>query len=646
METRTTSGPGPVDTSASPHARWRTLPLRAVRLSDRFWKPRQELNHDVSLPNGYRMLEQAGNLHDLRLAAGQATGPYRGPVYMDSDVYKWLEAVAYELARRPDPALETAGRSVIELIAAAQGEDGYLNSYWQIVEPHRRWEDLSHGHELYCAGHLIQAAVAFQRATGQTELLAVARRFADYIDSVFGPGRRAGTPGHPEIEMALVELYRESGDARYLNLARFFIDQRGRGLLGPGGHGGPAYYQDHQPVREARTIEGHAVRALYLASGVADLYLETGEGALWSTLESQWQDMTRRKMYVTGGLGSRHLGEAFGEPYELPNDRAYCETCAAIGSVMWNWRMLLATGDGRFADVLERTLYNGVLAGISLDGRHYFYVNPLLSHGVDSLLGRKTAVRAEWHSCACCPPNVMRLLASLSHYVATRNQQGVQIHLYATADLAIPLDSERTIRLAMVTDYPWQGNVQIRVIDSPPEPWSLELRLPGWSGTSTLRVNGHQLDQPDVCRGYVVVDRQWQHGDVVELELDLAPRLTEAHPLVDPDRASVAIERGPIVYCLEQPDQEPGVDVLGVEIDSTSPLVSRWRPDLLGGVVAVEANGSALDLSPWDQSLYLPAGTTRQLDRRPIRLTAIPYYAWANRGPARMRVWIPRILTS
>ena len=516
-----------------------------------------------------------------------------------------------------------------------------MDSYWQVVEPQRRWNDLSMGHELYCAGHLIQAAVAFHRCTGEPRLLEIARRFADNIDSVFGPGKRDGTPGHPEIELALVELYRDTGQRRYLDLARFFVDRRGHGLLDPGRQRHSAYFQDHVPVREASTVEGHAVRQLYLTSGLADLYLETGDESLWQALLRQWDDMVQRKMYVTGGVGSRHMGEAFGEPYELPNDRAYCETCAAIASVMWNWRMLLATGESRYADVLERTLYNAILSGISLNGERYFYVNPLLSHGVDSLIGRKFAERFGWHSCACCPPNVMRLFASLDHYLATRDVEGIQIHLYAPAELDVALPSGQSVRLKMATAYPWDGNVALTRVETSSAPWSLSLRIPNWATEATVRVNGEPRDSCETSNGYAVVSRTWRAGDVVELDMPMAARLTEAHPLVDPTRGSVAIERGPLVYCLEQPDQDPPVRVLDLEIDASAPLTERWQPDLLGGVVTITAEGTAIDPAAWSERFYAPAGTSFGLPRRTARLTAIPYYAWANRGATAMRVWIP-----
>ena len=366
----------------------------------------------VSLITGYAQLEKSGNFNNLRLAAGAGEGDYRTPMFMDSDVYKWLEAVGYELAADPNPTLEEMANHAIDLLEAAQADDGYLDSYWQVVKPDQRWTDIEHGHELYCAGHLFQAAVAYPRGTGDRRLLDIACRVADNIDGVFGPDKRHSTPGHPEIEMGLIELYRETGEKRYLDLAIFFLDERGQGHLKPIYRWTPTkYYQDHVPVRDASTMEGHAVRQLYLTAGVTDAYLETGEQALFDAMLRQWHDMTERKMYITGGLGALHEGEAFGEPYELPNDSCYCETCAQIASIMWSWRMLLATGESRYADLLEQTLYNGFLSGISLDGQRYFYVNPLLSRGPDrstttrssSAPNGTAAPAARPTSCACWP---------------------------------------------------------------------------------------------------------------------------------------------------------------------------------------------------------------------------------------------------
>ncbi len=630
---------GPINTSHSPYAKLRATGLDDFRFDDGFWSARQAVNRGVSLRHGYSQLEASGNFNNLLLAAGRGTGTYRTPVFMDSDVYKWLEAVGYELGCRADADLARLADHAIQLVQDAQVDDGYLNSYWQVVEPNRRWQDLQHGHELYCAGHLFQAAVAYVRATGDDRLLRVARRFADYIDTVFGQDKRAGTPGHPEVETALVELYRETQESRYLRLAQYFIDARGHGLLGEHRLGSAAYYQDHVPVRAASTVEGHAVRQLYLTAGVTDLYLETGDGALLAALERQWRDMATRKLHVTGGLGAQHFGEAFGEPYELPNDRAYCETCAQIASIQWNWRMLLATGERRFADLMELTLYNAFLSGVSLDGRRYFYVNPLLSRGAAPLLGRKRVVRPEWHGCACCPPNVMRLLASLQHYFCTVTDRGVQLHQFAPGALETKLGGA-AIRLSVRTDYPWHGSVDVRVDEAPPAPWELCIRVPGWCKDARLRLNGSPLEMQQVD-GYAVIERAWRAGDTVQIDLEMPVTLLTGHPRIDPVRGSVALQRGPLVYCFEQVDQDADVDVQDALISLAGQPEPVWREDLLGGVMQVATAGYAQNMDAWSEQIYRRADAAQTDARRGVTLRAVPYYAWANRGPNAMRVWIP-----
>jgi DUF1680 family protein len=638
-----TRGASPTDTTRSPAAALQTLGGAAVTIEGGLWARRQATNRDAALPHGYRMLEAAGNLENLRIAAGSSTGRYQGPVFMDSDVYKWIEAAAYEYARVPGDWLRSHMAAAIDIIGAAQGEDGYLNSHYQVAEPGRRWTDFAQGHELYCAGHLFQAAVAHHRATGEERLLGIARRFADYLDTTFGvggPGKRLGTPGHPEIEMGLTELYRETGERRYLHLASFFLDQRGRSWLGPGRYNSAAYYQDRVPVREAAGLEGHAVRALYLTAGIADVYLETAEAALLAALDRQWADLVSHKLYVTGGVGSRHLGEAFGQPYELPNELAYCETCAAIASILWSWRMLLATGQARFADLIDRTLHNAVLAGVSLDGERYFYVNPLASNGRVEHLGRGGCRRKEWHLVACCPPNVMRLLASLGHYVATRDRTGLQVHQYAPARIATELPSRRPAGLRMETRYPWEGAVRLTIEEGDGSAWTLSLRLPQWCDRATARVNGSAVEAAPDGNGYLRLERAWRPGDAVEVDFPMRAGLIEPHPAIESARGSLAIERGPLVYCLEQADQGDA-SVAELEIDPTAALASRWEPELLEGVVVVRASGFRIDASSWGRQLYRPFRPGALPARQRVELTAIPYFAWANRSPGAMRVWVP-----
>ena len=626
---------GPVDTSNSPHARLKTLPLANISLLDGFWAQKQKVNRESSINCGYKMLKDVGTYTNFLLARGESVeGGWKGHRSRDSDLYKWLEAVSYELAAHPESDLKQAADEAIELIASAQVDDGYLNTYFQYVEPERRWKDLGMGHELYAAGHLIQAAVAHRRATGKDDLLDVARRFADNIDSIFGPGKRDGTAGHPEIEMALVELYRTTGEKRCLDLANFFIDRRGHKTL-TSRLFASWYYPDHVPVREASKIEGHAVRALYLAAGLTDAYMETGEKALLEALERQWHDMATRKMYVTGGLGASHRGESFGKRYELPNDTAYAETCAAIAGIMWSWRMLLATGEGRFANVIERTLYNGFLSGVSLDGTKYFYQNPLRSVGNNE--------RVEWFGCACCPPNVMRLLSSIQHYVATSDDNGIQIHQYATSRIEADIEGRR-VALAINTNYPWEELVSIIIEETGASAWELAFRIPAWSDKCSLRVNG-KAEQFEIRKGYAVISRTWKKGDTVELDVPMTPRFTLAHPAIDSNRGKVAIERGPIVYCLEQCDHDSSLNILDVEIDTSAPLETKWRDDILGGVMTIKAQGTSVDFGPWEGELYRNLTAPVELNRQPVQLTAIPYYAWANRAKGPMRVWIPKART-
>ncbi len=469
-------------------ARARPIDARGVHLTGGFWKRRADTNHARTIPHGFEQLEAAGNFHDLRLAAGEK-GEYRAlgimfssPFpFLDSDVYKWLEGVGWELGREDDPKLRQMGDQAIALVQAAQRPDGYINSFVQVLGGNSEYRDLQWGHELYTMGHMFQAAVAWHRGVGDDRLLDVSRRAADHIDRAMGPksGREA-IDGHPEIEMALVELFRVSGEQRYLDLARRFIDLRGHGMLGEGRFGS-SYWQDHRPVREAPTVAGHAVRQLYLDCGAVDVAVETGDNELLDAVIARWRDMVATRSYVTGGLGSRDRDEAFGDPYELPPDRAYNETCAAIASVMLSWRLLLATGEAAYADQLERTLYNAVLSGVSFDGTSFFYRNPLQRRSVTAPLGEHDGERRHWYLCACCPPNLMRTVATFPHLLATTSDGAIQLQQYAAAEIGASVAGS-AVRLAVETDYPWKGEVTVRVLESSGEsPWSLQLRQPAWA---------------------------------------------------------------------------------------------------------------------------------------------------------------------
>jgi len=619
-----------VDTSRSPCAKLRPVPVESVHLEDDFWAPRLRTLREVTLPAQYQLLEETGRIFNFRRTALKEKGDFKGLFFNDTDVYKWLEAVAFSLASAFDQRLYDLARQVVADIAAAQDEDGYLDTYFTFNRKKDRWTNLRDMHELYCAGHLLQAAVAFYRATGERNLLEVACRFADLIASIFGPDKRTGTSGHPEIEMALVELYRTTGNKNYLDLAKFFIDKRGMGLIGGREWCGivlsGTYHIDHKPFRELTEIVGHAVRSLYLNCGVTDLYMETDEQALWDALIRLWRNMTERKMYVTGSVGSRHEEEAFGDDYELPNVRAYSETCATIANVMWNWRMLLVTGDAGFADVMELALYNGALSGISLDGKEYFYVNPLADRGKHR--------RQRWYECACCPPNIARLLASLPGYFYSTSSEGIWIHLYAknTARLDI---MENSVTIIQRTKYPWNGEVEVILQPEKEASFSLSLRIPGWCREAKVLVNGQALKIHIEPGKYAEIRRLWKSGDRVHLSFSMPIERVICHPYVMENTDRVALRRGPIIYCVEQVDN-PDCDVWSLVLPSNSPLEVEWMPNLLNGVTVIRGEASAIVA---EHHLYRSVKDVSP-KVRPTRLTAIPYYAWANREPGPMTVWI------
>jgi DUF1680 family protein len=549
--------------------------------------------------------------------------------FSDSDAYKWLEAASWALAGGPDSELEQLVGIVIQEVADAQRPDGYLNTYFALEKAAERWTNFDL-HEMYCAGHLFQAAVAHYRATGKTSLLEVATRFADHICDTFGPeekGKRRAVDGHEEVEMALVELYRATGNKRYLEQAKFFIEARGRGLLGrPYGNLSPEYAQDHKPARELDLMVGHAVRAVYYNAGIADVYAELNDEGYKVALERLWRNMTTKRMYVTGGIGSRYEGEAFGKDYELPNDRAYTETCAAIGSVMWNWRMLALDGDARYSDLIEWTVYNAVLPGLSLDGQRYFYQNPLADDGSHR--------RQPWFGCACCPPNVARLLASLPGYVYSTSDEGLWVHLYAESAVDTHLPDGQQVKLTQHTRYPWDGEIVLEVTSE--GEFALMLRIPGWCEEgATLSINGEASSELKPG-SYARIARSWQAGDTVRLSLPMPVRYLEAHPYVFEAAGRVALARGPILYCVEGVDH-PGLDVRDLVVPEDSSRIKALASDLLGGVTVLAAPARALSLA--GDYLYRTR-SGHSVPTRPATLTAIPYFAWANREPAPMQVWL------
>jgi len=626
-----------VDTSLSPHARVRPVPVGAVTFADAFWAPRLELNRKTIIPAQWRHCEATGRIDNFRVASGRKQGGFQGMFFNDSDVYKWLEAASWALASGPDPAIEAAVATAVEEIAAAQQADGYLNTYFMFDRAKDRWRNLKDMHELYCAGHFLQAAVAHHRATGSGKLLDVARRLADCIDGIFGPeskGKRHGACGHPEIETALAELARDTGEGRYLDLARFFVDIRGHGVVGGGD-----YHQDRVPFRDLDAMVGHAVRCGYLCTGAADVALETGDSGLRGALDRLWENMTTRRSYVTGAVGARYEGEAFGGDYELPDDRAYAETCAAISMMMWAWRMLALTGDGMFADRVEWTLFNAVLPGVSLDGTAYFYPNPLENDG--------TCRREPWFGCACCPPNVARILASLPGYAYGVSDGAAWVHLYAAGRAKLDVPGAGAVALIQRTDYPWDGTVRIEVDGE--GSFELRLRIPGWcAGGASLLVNGSPVDAPVRSGEYAAVRRTWRRGDTVTLALPMPATRLEAHPHLAGHEDRVALARGPVVYCVEAADLggaegAGGVDPRDLVLPDSAPIRTKPKPGLLGGLVVLETDVLAAVPDPeWDRRLYRAAAPRPAVARRPVSLTAIPYFAWANRAPGRMRVWLRR----
>ncbi|HTW99773.1 MAG TPA: beta-L-arabinofuranosidase domain-containing protein [Acidimicrobiales bacterium] len=616
----------------------------SVELAGGFWGHRQRQNREVTIPYAMSMLEETGTLENLRLAAGASSAAYRLPLFRDSDLYKVLEAIAWERARGADPDQERFFASSVGVIEAAQEPDGYVNSYVQVVEKGRRFGDPAMGHELYCAGHLVQAAVADLRSAGApTALGEVAGRLASLLVGAKRTDEIAFVPGHPEIETALVELYRTVGRHELLDLAAELIARRGRKSL----HWHmfqPPYFQDDVPFVESRTVRGHAVRALYLLAGATDVYTETGRPELLGAIEAQWQDMVSGKTYLTGGLGARHEGESFGDRFELPPDRAYCETCAAIASVMWNWRMLLITGEARFADLMERTLYNGFIGGVGLDGTSFYYENPLQS--------RQPTARAPWYDCACCPPNAMRLLASLQHYLTTATAGGVQLHHYAPSTQRIDAPAG-SLELAVETGYPYSGAVSVRVLAAPPGELEIAARIPPWAGDVSGTLNGASLPAEPGTDRYLRLRRPWSAGEEIVLELELRPRTVRALDEIDAVRGCVAFERGPLVYCIEGRDIPGGANLRGVAVRAGSPAGDGPSLDVGGQVVPTlvldgcvseavgdtegwpydEPTGGAAEVSP----------AVREGGVRAAELLAVPFFARANRGATDLRVWVPEL---
>ncbi|WP_163543162.1 glycoside hydrolase family 127 protein [Occultella kanbiaonis] len=611
------AGAGPVDPVAA--TALRPLPLGAIRLTSGFLADLERENGQVSVTRGHDHLERERAWDNFtHAAAREQASPHAGPVFEDGEAFKWLEAVAWEVGHRDDPDLGRWLTEYADLVRRAQADDGYLSTFNQAAGKRGRYEWISYDHEIFNMATMIQAGVAQYRTTGSTVLLDVARRAADHLDTTFGWGKREETCGHPLVEMALVELYRVTRERRYLDLATYFVEVRGRGsLTDPTWQGWTSvYFSDRIGVRETAYPEGHAVRAVYFASGATDVALENGDTALLAALRRQWDNMVEAKMYVNGSLGSRWEGEAFGDPYELPTDRGYGETCAAIASLQWSWRLLIATGEAKYADLIERQFYNAVLSGVSLDHDKYFYVNALqVRDGALAYDSRMAASgRHEWFGCSCCPTNLMRTLATISQYVATATDGGVQIHQFAAAQI----DGDG-LAVRVATGYPWDGDVVVEVTGADGRERELAIRVPPWARGAELDVDGVAV--PVDAGTYARLRRFWNTGQRLTLRLPMTPRTEHGHHRVDAVRGAVALWRGPLLYTIEHVDQAPGVLVDDVVMVGANLRVEHR--DVLGGVPAVVLDGRAAPDGP------------------AVDIVAIPYFMWANREIGPMKVWLP-----
>lgn len=641
--------------------RLRPLGLGEVRLTGGFWGARQRLNADIVIPHCHAWMSELGWIDNFRLAAhGGLPAGRQGREFSDSEVYKMMEALAWDIGRGGATRSDELFTELVAIVAAAQEADGYLNTRFGHQGPQSRYTDLEWGHELYCYGHLIQAGVARMRTHGDDEFVNVARRAADHVCRTFGAlaaspdssphagAHRAGVGGHPQIEMSLIELYRATGADRYLEQARLLVERRGHHVLGDIALG-RAYFQDDVPVRDARRLRGHTVRALYLACGAVDVAVETDDRELLAAVIEQWRNTVAARTYVTGGMGSRHTDEAFGSDFELPPDRAYSETCAAIASVMLAWRLLLVTGDARYADHAERALYNVVATSPAQDGRSFFYTNTLHQRDPGAVSDPDVAsphaaggLRSPWFTVSCCPTNVARMLASLAGYIATVDDHGLQLHQLNDVHVRTELAGRRRVALRMRTDYPWSGVVTVRVEETDGESWRLAVRIPAWADRGAVLTVGDQ--HWPVGSGYAVTERAWRPGDEIRLDLPMHARWTRPDPRIDAVRGSVAAERGPLVYCAESVDQDPSVRLPEVEADTSTPPRAQEAATGIGIPLTCTARHLRPTRRDWPyRDVAEDAGGEASLVQPPERvtLTLVPYHCWGNRGPATMRVWLP-----
>lgn len=653
----------------------REFGIERVEIKDPFWLRYGKLIREEMLPYQWQVLNDQADIviekerdadyipadkshaiENFKIAAGFEEGSHYGMVFQDSDVYKWLEAVAYSLQQSYDASLKELADGVIDLIAAAQEEDGYLNTYFTVEAPTRKFKRLYQSHELYCAGHYIEAAVAYYDAVGSDKALAVACSLADCIDAHFGvdSGKIKGYDGHEEIELALLRLYEVTGEKRYMELSHFFLYERGqdptffrkqveadpdKSVLIEGMEGFSAkYYQVHKPLLEQDTAEGHAVRVVYLCTSMAKLAHLNHDEKILEACRRLWKNIVTKRLYITGAIGSTVTGEAFTADYDLPNDTMYGETCASIGLIFFAKEMLQNEIKGEYADVMEKALYNTVISGMALDGKHFFYVNPL---EVVPEYSRKDPgkshvklTRPAWFGCSCCPPNLARLLTSLNHYAYTVKDTAVYTDLYMSCEAEFSIAGQ-TVGISQKTDYPWNGSVHFSLNADGEKSFGFGIRIPSWAKNYCLKVNGEICSNP-IKNGFVLIERQWRTGDEVELELDMSVRFWEANPKVREDLHRVAVQRGPIVYCAESFDNGEGLQLLHVSDETKFSYV--FDETKFGGAGILQGIAGKLKIQEtWQKDLYRPA---EMAEFEPMTITLIPYFCWANRGENEMLVWL------
>lgn len=638
------------------------IPSKDIKIDDHFWSPYIQLAKEVVIPYQWEVIndrvpnaEESHAVKNFRIAAGLESGEFHGMVFQDSDVFKWLEAVGFSLQIQPDPQLEKIADEVIDILGLAQQSDGYLNTYFTLKEPENKWTNLAECHELYCAGHFFEAAVAYYYATKKKKVIDIACKFADCINRTFGPEENKihGYDGHEEIELALFKLYKVTGNKKYLSLAQYFLEERGkepyffdlewkkRGQTNFWPEGGlrelgKQYFQAHEPIKEQNAAEGHAVRAVYMCMAMADVAAEIGDEELYQACKRLWQNIIKKRMYITGGIGSVSIGEAFTFDYDLPNDTAYAETCASIGLMFFAHRMFRIEPKREYTDIMEKALYNTILGGMSKDGKSFFYVNPLEVNPEacekNPIKHHVKATRQKWFACACCPPNITRTLTSLGQYIYAVNEDTVYTNLYISGEANISIGNQ-AIKLVQKTDYPWDEKISLQVFTKIESTFTLSVRIPSWCSEYEIQMNGEDIHTEEK-NGYVFIHRTWRNGDKIQLCLKMPILRVRANPRVKDAIGKVAIQKGPLIYCLEEEDN--GSNLHEIYLPQNAELKMKFEKELLGGIAVIETEAKRVK-DEWVDELYK---TDKQVEMNTTNIRFIPYYAWANRSIGEMMVWV------